>query len=144
MKGKKLEDPSPATQNQASAAEKISGSVKLPVPMCNRIANGEAMVLAVIAEHSRPLTMAPVLVELSQGLAADKALSQIKLSHTAASYKMVDGMGHTFAEKTFSNLRGYPFSLNVDESTSSSNEKVLSMLVSYFSEELNDAVVQHP
>lgn len=87
--------------------------------------------------------MAPVLVKLSQGLAADKALSQIKLSRTPASYKMVDGMGHTFAEETFSNLRGYPFSLNVDESTSSSNKKVLSMLVSYFNEELNDIVVEH-
>lgn len=102
------------------------------------------MVLAVIAEHSLPLTIAPVLVELSQCLAADKAaLSQIKLSRTAASYKMVYGMGHTFAERTFSNLRQYTFSLNVDESTSSSNKKVLSMLVSYFNKELNDVVVEH-
>nr|XP_055069280.1 uncharacterized protein LOC129450264 [Misgurnus anguillicaudatus] len=138
------EDPLPATQNQASAAEKIRESVKLPVPMCNRIANAEAIVLAVIAEHSLPLTMAPVLVELSQCLAADKAaLSQIKVSRTAASYKIVYGMGRTFAEKTFSNLRRYPFSLNVDESTSSSFKKVLSMLVSYFNEELNDVVVEH-
>jgi len=55
-------------------------------------------------------------------------------------YKMVYGMGHTFVEKTFSKLRQYPFSLNVDES---SNKKVLSMLVSHFNEELNEVVVEH-
>lgn len=102
------------------------------------------MVLAVIAEHSLLLTMAPVLVELSQCLAADKtALSQIKLSRNAASYKMVYGMGHTFSEKTFSNLWQYHFSLNADENTSSSKKKVLSMLVSYFNKGLNDVVVEH-
>ncbi|KAJ4940452.1 hypothetical protein JOQ06_026755 [Pogonophryne albipinna] len=102
------------------------------------------MVLAVIAEHSLPLSTAPVLVELSQQLAADKiALSRMKLSRTAASYKMVHGLGHTFSERTLSNLRKYPFSLNVDESTSSSNKKVLAMLVSYFDQELKDVVVEH-
>ena len=102
------------------------------------------MVLAVIAEHSLPLKMAPVLVELSQCLAADKAaLSQLKSSRTAASYKMVYGLGHSFSEKTFAYLRQYPFSLNIDESTSSSYKKVLSMLVSYFNQELNDVVVEH-
>lgn len=102
------------------------------------------MVLAVIAEHSLPLKMAPVLVELSQCLAADKAaLTQLKLSCTAASYKMIYGLGQSFSEKTFANLRAYPFSLNIDESTSNSYKKVLSMLVSYFNPELNDVVVDH-
>ncbi|KAJ8390548.1 hypothetical protein AAFF_G00103450, partial [Aldrovandia affinis] len=102
------------------------------------------MVLGVVAEHSLPLSIAPVLVDLAQQLATDKvALSNIKLSRTAASYKMVHGLGHTFSERTFSNLRKYPFSLNVDESTCSSNKKVFSMLVSYFDEERKDVVVQH-
>ena len=39
------DNPLPATsQNQASAAEKIRESVVLPIPMCNRIANGEVCV----------------------------------------------------------------------------------------------------
>lgn len=89
------------------------------------------MVLAVIAEHSLPLKMAPVLVELSQCLAADKAaLTQLKLSRTAASYKMIYGLGQSFSEKTFANLRAYPFSLNTDESTSNSYKKVLFQCVS--------------
>lgn len=102
------------------------------------------MVLGVLAEHSPLLTMAPVLVDLSQQLAADKpALSQMKLSRTAASYKMMHGLGHAFSERTLANLRRYPFSLNMDESTCSSNKKVLVMLVSYYNEERSNVVVEH-
>ncbi|KAJ4925581.1 hypothetical protein JOQ06_018307 [Pogonophryne albipinna] len=98
--------------------------------MCDRISNAEAMVLAVIAEHSLPLSTAPVLVELSQQLAADKiALSRMKLSQTAASYAWC--------------MVWATHSLNVDESTSSSNKKVLAMLVSYFDQELKDVVLEH-
>lgn len=55
---------------------------------------------------------------------------------------MVYGLGHTIAEKTFFNLRQFPFSLNVDEGTCSSNKKVLAMLIRYFHEEQND-VIEH-
>lgn len=83
------------------------------------------MVIGVLAEHSLPFAIAPVIVELVQNLAIDKvALERMKLSRTAASYKMVNGLGRTFSERTFSNLR-FPFSLNLDESTSNSNKKVV-------------------
>lgn len=102
------------------------------------------MVLATIAEHSLPLSAAPVIVELAQTLALDKpALGGIKLSRTAASYKMVQGLGHTFSERTFESTRTSLFSVNLDESTSNSNKKVLSILVSYFSQELKHVVVEH-
>ena len=91
------------------------------------------MVLGVLAEHSLPFTMAPVLVELAQTLALDKvALNSMKLSRTAATYKMVHGLGRTFSERTFSNLRKYPFSLNLDESTSNNNKKVGLLYISLF------------
>ena len=78
-----------------------------------------------IAEHSLPFAIAPVIVELAQSLALDKvALQGIKLSRTAAAYKMVHGLGRTFSERTFSNLRRFPFSLNLDESTLNNNKKV--------------------
>lgn len=52
------------------------------------------MVLGVIAEHSLPFAIAPVIVELAQTLALDKVgLQGMKLSRTAASYKMVHGLG---------------------------------------------------
>ena len=53
------------------------------------------MVLGTLAEHSLPFSVAPVIVELAQTLAEDKlALQGMKLSRTAASYKMVHGMGN--------------------------------------------------
>lgn len=85
------------------------------------------MVLGTIAEHFLLLTMAPVLVELARNLATDK-VSGMKPSRTAATYKMLYGLG-TFSERMFTNIRKWPFYIN--ESTSTSNKKVCSMLVSY-------------
>lgn len=83
------------------------------------------MVLGVLAERSLPFSIAPVILELAQTLVLDKvALQGMKLSRTAAAYKMVHGFGRTYAERTFSNLRRIPFSLNIDESTTNNNKKV--------------------
>ena len=102
------------------------------------------MVLGVIAEQSLPLSIAPVLVNLAQTLALDKmALAQLKLSRTAATYKMVNGLACTFSERTVYQLNRCPFSLNIDESTCNSNKKVLAMLVSYYHEDKEKVVVEH-
>jgi len=102
------------------------------------------MVLATLAEHSLPFTFAPVMVKLAQALASDKvALSGLKLSRTSAAYKMVHGLGFTFSQRIFSNLRKYPFSINLDESTTNGNKKVLSILVSFFNEERETVDVEH-
>lgn len=102
------------------------------------------MVLATLAEHSLPFTFAPVMVKLAQTLATDKvALSGLKLSRTAAAYKMVHGLGFTFSERIFSNTRKYPFSINLDESTNNGGKKVLSILVSYFNPDRKTVDVEH-
>lgn len=104
----------------------------------------QAMVLGTIAQHSLPLSIAPVLVELSQALALDKpALQKMRLSRTAATYKMVEGMGRTYSDRILSAMQQYPFSLNLDESTSVSNKKVLSVLVSYFNQKSKAVEVGH-
>ncbi|KAJ8009975.1 hypothetical protein DPEC_G00069750 [Dallia pectoralis] len=82
------------------------------------------MVLGTLAEHSIPFSKAPVIVELAQTLSLDKpALHGIKLSRTAASYKMIHGLGQTYSERTFSNMKRFPFLLNLDKSTSNNNKK---------------------
>lgn len=102
------------------------------------------MILGVLAEHSLPLTMAPVLVDLSQQLAADKpALSQMKLSRTAASYKMVHGLGHTFSERTLANLRRYLFLSTWMRAHVAATKKRLPCLFCYYNEECNNVVVEH-
>ncbi|XP_060790878.1 uncharacterized protein LOC132894778 [Neoarius graeffei] len=88
--------------------------------------------------------MAPVIVNLAQTLAQDKvALSRMKLSRTAAKYKMVHGMGKTFSDRIISNIRKLPFSINLDEATSSSDKKVLSILVSYYNPGRKAVDVEH-
>lgn len=52
------------------------------------------MVLGTLAEHSIPFNITPAIVELAQALSLDKpALQGMKLSRTAASYKMIPGLG---------------------------------------------------
>ena len=102
------------------------------------------MVLATLAEHSLPFTFAPVMVNLAQVLAEDKvALSGLKLSRTSAVYKMVHGLGFTFSERIFCNTQKYPFSINLDESTTNGDRKVLSILVSYFNPDRKMVDVGH-
>ena len=102
------------------------------------------MVLSTIAEHSLPLSLAPVLVELSRALAQDKtALDGIQLSRTSASYKMVHGLGLTIAERICANMKVYPYSLNIDEATSDTNKKVLAVLVSYYNMTTRAVEVEH-
>ena len=52
------------------------------------------MVLGTLAEHSIPFSKAPINVELARPFSLDKpALQGMKLSQTAASYKMIHGLG---------------------------------------------------
>ena len=55
--------------------------------------------------------------------------------------KLPEGLAASLDEGVASNLRF--FSLNVDECISNANEKVFSMIVSYFSESLQCVVVHH-
>ncbi|KAJ4929460.1 hypothetical protein JOQ06_005068 [Pogonophryne albipinna] len=126
----------PASQSQANqGSETIRQQCQGKMPV---------MVLGTLAEHSIPFSMAPVIVELAQTLSLDKpALQGMKLSRTTASYKMIHGLGRTYSERTFSYMKIFPFSLNLDESTSNNNKKILSMLVCYYHADLRKVIVEH-
>ena len=53
------------------------------------------------------------------------------------------GLAKYFQDKLDKVLQGTFFSLNMDESTSTNNEKIVAVLVSYFSEEERQTVVKH-
>ncbi|XP_023930192.1 uncharacterized protein LOC112041353, partial [Lingula anatina] len=102
------------------------------------------MYLAVLAEFSLPLSMMPILIELSKASNQDrKALDRLSMDRTSASYKMKYGLAEWFHEQTVSELKTEFFSLNIDESTSSNLQRVLSILVSYYSPSRKRVVVQH-
>lgn len=104
------------------------------------------MVLGTLAEQSLPMTMAPVLINLTKELAKDrKALQNLSIDRTSASYKMTHGLAKTIRERTLETLRTSPFSLNTDEATSNNNKHVhvLAVLVSYFFESEGRIVLEH-
>ncbi|KAM9386326.1 uncharacterized protein KZ484_007857 [Pholidichthys leucotaenia] len=56
---------------------------------------------------------------------------------------MTHGLGKTFTDETIENISHGPFSLNIDESTSNADKRVLTMLVSYLSIRQERIVVEH-
>ena len=97
-----------------------------------------------MAEHSLPFTLAPVLTDLAKTLAEDpKALAHLSMDRTTASYKMSYGVAETFKERIVRNMRQTPFSLNIDESTSSNDKRVLAVLVSFYNNISNSVVCEH-
>ena len=102
------------------------------------------MILGFTAENSLSFSVVPRKIDLAKALASDrKALDSLHINRTTASYKTQFGIGKTFAEQLNSTLKCTPFSFNMDESTSSNFQKVLTILVSYFCPLKNQVVVQH-
>jgi len=54
------------------------------------------------------------------------------MNRTTASYKTRFGVGKKFSEEVIDDMKTNFFSLNMDESTSSNFQRVLTILVSYF------------
>lgn len=119
---------------------------KLPEPLTSisdRIVNLESMLVSFLAEKSLPFSLAPDILELAKALSNDrKALSELKMHHTAATYKLQYGVAKTFQEKLSEDLKKNYFSLNIDESTSNNFQKIVTVLVN-FPNENRDIVTKH-
>ena len=112
--------------------------------MPDRITNAEAILLGFVAEHSLSFSMVPALIDLTKSLSRDmKALSQLKMDRTTASYKLVHGLAKTFNEEVAEKLRTEFFSLNIDEAFSDNLHKVLTLLVQYPDKESRSIKVRH-
>lgn len=109
---------------------------KLYTPMSERIVNSEAMLLSFIAEKSLPFAIAPDLVDLVKALSADqKTLNHLTMHRTTASYKMTHGIAKTYHEALIRHLQNTFFSLNMDESTSINNKRIVSVLVNFWTQD---------
>ena len=71
------------------------------------------------------------------------ALSRIQMERTCATYKITEGLHPALKEKLVHDLQRYPFSINLDECTNNANNRMLTILVSYYSEEDEKVVVRH-
>ena len=118
--------------------------VRPAVPVNDRRINAEAIILGFLAENDLPFTITPNLIKLCQQLAKDpKALSELKMDHCTASYKMIFGLASFFTKELVEELKNTFFCLNLDESTNSNQEKVVAVLVSYFASEKKEIIVRH-
>ena len=114
------------------------------VSLVDRKHHLEAYVISFVVESSLVLSSVPKFIEFAKNLARDhKALSELKMNRTAASYKLVDELNVYERKKIVDAMKSYPFSINIDECTSNNHHKVFSILVSYFDEVLGLSVVQH-
>ena len=114
------------------------------VPLCDRVAHMEGMVLSFVAEHNLSFAMANNVIELATEMMRDPlTIKKLKLSRTVASYKLTDGLSKGLEEELIEKLKKCFFSLNLDEATSLTHHKVLTLLVSYFSDVKKEIVVEH-
>ena len=58
----------------------------------------------------------------------------MQLKETAVAYKLKYGVAYRLQRRQFQTLKKYPFSLNVNEATSKTKKKVLSVLARYLDE----------
>ena len=69
---------------------------KLRIPVKDRVASSEEMVLGFLAEKNITFPDAPDLIQLAKTLTTDsEALAELSIDSTAASYKMQFGVGKT-------------------------------------------------
>ena len=104
----------------------IQHAVSVP----DRVSGQEGLVLAFLHTEEIPFTKAPKIIELAKQLARDPAaLQKLSLDRTTASYKSVYGLGLTLKDTLVGKLQETYFSLNVDESTSTSKKERVSLIV---------------
>ena len=135
----------PFFKNAASSATvSVEKAPQTYTPLSDRVAATSATVVAFMAENNLPFTMAPKLCHFAQEVGRDKkALDKLKISRTTAAYQMEFGVAKTMEEEIISDLQSTCFSLNIDEATSKTFHRVLSILVSYHSSSQQEIVVKH-
>ena len=103
------------------------------IPLSDRIAHMEGMVLSFIAEYSLPFSSARNIVELAKEMMRDpKTANKLQAARQTTLYKMRHGLTKGLEKQLIDKLREGFFSFNIDEATSSNLHKVLTLLVSYF------------
>ena len=114
------------------------------VPLCDRITQMEGMVLGFVVENNLPFSTAEKIVELANEMMREPhAAKKLKLARITVSYKLRYGFAKGFEDELMEKLRKTFFSFNLDDATSTTHRKVLTILVSYFCELRKEIIVEH-
>ena len=109
----------------------------------DRKSHAEACTQAFVAEHSLPLAMVPHIIKYAQMSRDQKVLENLSMERQTATYKLKEGLSRCVQKRLVLEMRKSKFSLNLDEATSNNNQKVLTVLVSFFSESLGETVIDY-
>ena len=104
----------------------------------------EAILVSFIAEHSLSFSITGSLIELVKEIAKDEAvMKRLHMHRTTGSYKLSYGLALSWKQELVAHLKVTSFSLNMDESTSSSTKHVYTVLCSYYNSAVENIVVEH-
>ena len=106
----------------------------------NQTEEGQALkarICMFLAVHSLPFSITDSLVALMKKSAASKvALDNLETGRSSATYALTHGVAKNIKEVTSEKICLGSFSLSIDESTNSANDKISNILVCYFDEEV--------
>ena len=114
------------------------------IPLCDRVSHMEGMVLSFVAEYSFPFSSPKNIVELCKEMMRNPKIdNKLQVARTTASYKMRNGLARGLEKQLVDKLKEGFFSFNIDEATSPTLHKVLTLLVFYFCSTKNEVVDEH-
>ena len=113
------------------------------VSMVDRVSYLEGLVASFVAENSL-FSFTPKLIEFVKEYSRDsKALNGLQMSRETVAYKLKEGVSAYYKRQLVQKMKSVPFSINIDECVSSNYRKVLSILVSYFDDDIGKTVIHH-
>lgn len=125
-------------EKSAKATKPISLIYKPVLPESTKIA--ELKVAAFIAEHCSLLTVDHLINILPQLDPSSDALKNLKIHRTKCSMLIKNVLGPSMLDALIEEIGDYPFSIIIDESTDHSTQKVLCVMVRFFSHSARQVV----
>lgn len=101
----------------------------------------KAIIGLFISEHSLPFSLGPDLLNLCKRVSKEHALNSATLSATSATYVTTHGVAEDVKKTIATNVKDQFISLNLDEATMDSGDKVLNILAQYFDPNLGKCVI---
>lgn len=114
------------------------------VPVDDRTDHLAATTIVFATELNLSFSATPRLIAYAKEMARDPlALEKLSMERQTHSYKLRFGVGPTFVQGIINDVGSSFFNLNLDEAMNNCHEKVLSVLIAYWSAAHNRVVLQH-
>ncbi|KAL0149030.1 hypothetical protein M9458_055645, partial [Cirrhinus mrigala] len=121
-----------------------TATADIPPSMTDHVTDLKIRLCSFIAELDLSFTIAHPLVTLCKKLAEDRpALAHLSVSRQHASYLLTHGISPEFKKRLSEKLKNGMFSVNIDEATDKSMDKILNVLVRFYDEDAGSVKTQH-